>query len=799
MTPTHKNRRLARRLTLLAVLLSVQPAWAQPSAVVPIDIPSQSLAAALARFAEQTSLQMRYAPELLAGKAAPSVRGQLSPAAALGQLLAGSGLSFHILADGAVMVEAVAVGEGTPTRLRAVTVNAEGLSGASDRYATPVASTGTKTDTPLMETPVNVQVVPQKVLVDQKTNFLEDALKNVSGVYARNSGINETITLRGFAGTASMLHDGFRVDSYASPGMTTMTNVESVEVLKGPASILYGRLEPGGMVNVVTKQPQATPYYGLEQQVGSWDHYLTSFDATGAVNEDKSVLYRFIASYETNESYRDDVWNRKVFIAPSVKWILSPQTEVTVEGTYTHNPLITEETLQLPYDTDAKRFVWLPKHVNLTPSEPIDINKSYVALKWAHKFNDDWSIKHQVLYDDHRIQTRGAGLMVLNEFTHSGSTWTADRLLVPLGGSNKTSATILDLTGHFDTGPLKHTLLVGGDFYRLETPFWSSSSNVGSVIDVFTKKVSGPPLVVDPANYGASTTTTNSTGLYVQDQIKLPGHVHVLGGLRYQRVKVVGESHADSDVTPRLGVVWQPLDGLSLYANYTENFGANPGVTDFQGHSLKPEGAEQKEVGVKSELFGGKLQATVALFDITKVNVASADVGHPAPECGAGGCSVSLGKISSQGVELDIQGEITKNWNVIVTYAYTDARVDKSAPGSRYTQGNRLANVPRHMASLWSTYAFRDTLGHGWTFGGGVTHRSSATDEANMVDTPGYAVFDAMAAYEFTINGKKATAQVNVQNLFDKDYYMDALAYGTSGYLVWGRPRSVTASMKVEF
>ena len=154
-------------------------------------------------------------------------------------------------------------------------------------YTVPVASTGTKTDTPIMETPLNIQVVPQQVLQDQNATTLEQALKNVSGVKSSsNYGLQEYIYLRGFL-TTTTFRNGFRIDDSLGNGLRSMTNVDSVEVLKGPAAFLYGRVEPGGVVNLVTKQPQATPYYSLEQQVGSWDHYLTNLDATGPVNQDK--------------------------------------------------------------------------------------------------------------------------------------------------------------------------------------------------------------------------------------------------------------------------------------------------------------------------------------------------------------------------------------------------------------------------------------------------------------------------------------------------------------------------------
>lgn len=680
------------------------------------------------------------------------------------------------------------------------------VSKPQSQYVAPSASSGTKTDTPIMETPLNIQVVPQQVLEDQKVTTLDQAVKNVSGVASNNkAGIHEWITMRGFV-TNTTFRNGFRIDEYANGGLKTMTNVESVEVMKGPAAILYGRVEPGGMVNLVTKQPQATPYYSVEQQVGTYGHLLTNFDATAAVNEDKTVLYRLNASYEKNDSYRDGVYNQKTFIAPTLKWKVNPQTQVTLEAEFTHNPLVTDETLQLPFDTTTNQFVWMPRNRNLLQSPAIVEDTHFVGLNWSYQFNDDWSIKHQIM--SHTMNLKSNNLMQGMGFTQVGSSWTLDRSFVNLEGGNSTKATMLDVTGHFDTGVLKHTLLLGADYYRYETPFGAWQSNTGSTIDINTLAVTGAPLALDPTTYSTSSGINKSLGVYVSDQIKLPNNFHLLAGARYQKVEHSGTSttgsgwggtdspvadtpQLDKATTPRVGLLWQAHDWLSLYGNYAENFGANTG-RDWLGGAMKPESAQQKEVGVKAEFFGGKLRGSLAHYDLTKQNVASADLLHP-------GYMVAIGEVRSRGEELDIQGELSPGWDVVATYAHTDIRISKSTPGSWHTEGNRMENVPQDMASLWTTYEFKQEALHGWKVGGGATYRSSTTDVFNTMNTPGYTLVDAMVSYDFKLGKNKVTAQLNVNNLTNKSYYMDAVAYGVIGILNYGTPRTATASVKVEF
>ena len=763
------------------------------------NLAPQPVSQVLAALAKQTGLQVSHPRGALAGVQSPGIKGRYTLKEAVAWVLTGTGFTFEFTGEKAVRIQSAKTDAGKVVE----------VVGELDRgYRVKAATTATKTDTPLLETPFSVQVVPQQVLVDQKVLILDQALVNVSGVRSVNSGgIGEYVYLRGFP-TSLTFRNGFRMEDDIGSGMRSMANVGNVEVLKGPGAILYGRVEPGGIVNLVTKKPEVVPSYSVEQLAGSWDHYQTSLGATGPVNESKTLLYRFDASFSNSHSWRDGITDEKLFLAPTIQWRPSAQTQATLEVEYTHNPTVFDNGKLVPFDTNSNQFVWVPPHINPAVAKPNQNETWFVAFNWSHQFNDDWAIQHQII--NHFVHIKPEPYYQVAGYNQVGDGWTVDRYLTMTEGRFTTTATILDLTGHFETAGVRHTLLVGSDVYRRTGPqgsYYSPTDGNYSTTDAFHP---APPtgLVPDPTIFYASDYVSKNYGLYIQDQVKFPFGVQVLAGLRQQKVDRTGSStlpeafggtgtptpddpQSDKALTPRFGIVWQPQAWLSLYGNYAENFGANTG-RDWQHNPLKPEGAQQKEVGAKAEFFGGKLQTSLAIFDLTKQNVAVADLQHI-------GFSIAIGEIRSRGTEFDLQGELRPGWNVILTHTYTDIRITKSTPDSAYVQGNRMPNVPRQMASLWSTYDFGLKTSRKWKIGGGLTWRDSATNDTNLIDTPGYTLANAMASYEFKLKGFRAMAQINVSNALNRNVVFDRTAYGSVGYVNYVDPRSGNVSLRVDF
>lgn len=707
-------------------------------------------------------------------------------------------------------------------------------------YAAPDASTASKTRTPIMETPLNVQVVTRQTLIDRQVTSLDEALKNVSGVTVGAGGAFAygepygSVYLRGFR-TTTRLRNGFRIDTAGGNtglSLQQFANVQSIEVLKGPAAILYGALEPGGVVNVVTNRPQSTPHYSVQQQFGSYALYRTVAGATGPVSNDGSLLYRMDMSYENDGSFVDFGYTRNLFFAPVLEWNVDPRTRVTLEMQYqdSHFGQIWGFTPLL-----YGRPLHTERSLNYSERSPFHEETFFSALSWSHEFDNDWSIKQQFLMNRDTVSAAGIqpnfiGDLVtfpgFGSFVVPSPTGTlVDRAASPTSNRADIYAVVTDVTGHFDTGSLKHTLLLGGDYYRMNHRGGFGITFQDSLIDLAHPVHPGTPFGAPITIYSTAGQADN-IGLYAQDQIKLPFGLEVLGGVRYQNLNQRNQftdptcyltstctlDHLTKQygltaeaVTPRVGLLWRPVEWISLYGNYTEGFSPNPGLATRDGSLVAPSQGNQWEGGVKVELFGGRLRATGAYYHLVKTNI-------PIQIAGTQYFTVA-GEARSQGPELDIQGEILPGWNAIATYANTDVIFTKSDSSldPAHPAGARFETTPRNTASLWSTYEFQQEPLRGLKIGAGYTYRGPQLPwnfSGKIVQTPelpGYGTVDAMAAYEFHLDKTKIIAQLNVKNLFDRRYYAESelLQAPTQPYdyqkRVYGAPRTFMGSIRAEF
>ena len=824
---------------------------AQQDATHTYIIQSGTLADALTEFADQSNIKLIFNADLARGLKSPAFHETLTVDQGLDKLLNKSGLTYRTIDNNTIIVEpkpiAAAPEPQSSTTLPKVNVVGNTVYDVKDPYnedyVLPNATAGTKTDTPIMETPLNIQVVSKQVMKDQQAITLGDALKNVSGVIANSTGAEggdftttlggsqTDITIRGFAST-TYFRNGLRLQQ----GNRTMANIESVEVLKGPAAILYGLVEPGGMVNVVTKQPLATPYYAFSQQFGTYDTYRTTADATGPVAGNKDVLYRMNMSYQNSGSWQDFVGTEDVFLAPILKWNISPKTQVTAEFEYNRNhqgvgfyanPFINNQLLSVPLSRNYGEY------------SPVLTETFFGGLNWSHQFNDDWAIKHRFSVNQtsntaiNRASVGAYSSDILNFVAPSYAPFSGYEVLRTTYSSasqGNTYSTNMDLTGHFNTLGLKHTLLLGGDYYRLNNNNRNDTSSGYSIIDPYNPvHPSGLPFVFGADNVTGTQQQTDQFGLYGQDQIKLPYDLHVTGGLRYQYIHqntistqadVISNTLAQTQdaVTPRVGILWHPQSWVSLYANYAESFGANSGIVWGAGNQFKPvapTSASQYEGGVKTEFFDGRLRATLAYFDLTKTNIATGDpvLAH---DCGngQGSCALAIGAVRSRGPELDIQGEILPGWNAIATYANIDIFVTKTNanndPLGNINVGDRMINVPRNTGSFWSTYELQDADLKGLKFGGGVTVRDGQVGFSGtpltlpQIHVPGYATLGLMTAYSRNFGKSKVTVQFNIDNLLDQRYY-SAIGQGTNGggnyagIASYGAPRTAMGSISIQY
>ena len=477
------------------------------------NIAPQPLYSALNRLAEQSGVQFVYSADMVKGLDSPGVSGNYSLSAALTKLLAGSGLGYQLGKGNTVTLQnwlkpVAATQADKPQSAETLpTVKVSGKTEGYDydstdpynkSYIVTNSSTATKTDTPIFDTPVSVQVIPRTVMDDQKTTRLKDALENVSGVRAQPTlGEGNGYIIRGFR-NGRVYRNGLLANGDGYPSEFDAGNVQSIDVLKGPAAVLFGRIEPGGLINISTKKPLDIPYYSLEQQFGSYDLYRTQWDATGPVTDDNKLLYRFTGAYQNNDSFRDFVFTDRVMVNPSITWRPTDKTDLT----------LSVEGLDQDYQSDfgipaiGTRPAPIPISRSLDdPNSPVDhISKTQVSTEINHRFNDDWEIHNRFLasFDDeysaffNPAPTFGPaedallanGIMKRNIF---GDTT-----------ENELYTTNLDLTGKFQLGFSKHQVLVGFDYYTTTQKYhyFGEYETPNDALDI---NIFNPGYGIDPA------------------------------------------------------------------------------------------------------------------------------------------------------------------------------------------------------------------------------------------------------------------------------------------------------------
>ena len=511
-------------------------------------------------------------------------------------------------------------------------------------YFTPSASTATRTDTRLLDIPQAVQVIPEQVLDDQQVSDLDEALENVSGVVADSGeGAGVEFSLRGFQG-ARVLRNGFNVaggDPLSSIlALPEVANLEQIEVLKGPASILYGEIQPGGVINLVTKRPTAEPLYNFELQAGSNSFFRPQLDISDQLAPD--VRYRLNFLVERDDGFRDfDQEINREFVAPVVTWDISDRTNFTVDLEY-----LTDER---PFDTGllavGDSVIDVPQDRIVGERDDV-VERDFFSTGYElnHRFSENWSVRNAFRYSSQNYDSNAFFPLVFNEATglvarlNSATKWYQDYAGVQT-----------DLVGRFETGGIEHTLLFGVDYSR-------SRANINALIDPPIPTNLSPINIFDPV-YGLAQrrsfdefsaaarvqdVDTTRVGVFLQDQIDFSDALKLVAGIRYENVEQdltngqalfdpTGRSVSQNvdDFTPRLGLVYQPIPELAIYGSYSRSF-VPSGSTDIAGDFLEPEEGEGYEIGLKTELLDRRLVATLAYFDITKRNVATHDPNAPA-------------------------------------------------------------------------------------------------------------------------------------------------------------------------
>jgi iron complex outermembrane receptor protein len=685
----------------------------------------------------------------------------------------------------------------------------------------------TKTDTRLQDTPMSVQVVTREVIDDQASNTILDVIKNVSGIQAPPGGYYDNFYIRGFSTSVDTYRNGLKLNSMR--GVPDMAFVDHIEVAKGPSSMLYGRVQPGGLVNTVTKRPQAQAAYSIQQKFSSWDNYRTVIDATGGINADNTLRYRIMGAYDTGNSWVDLQQHDNLAGSINLSWIPSSRFELNmqIEGYDKKMTNVAYTAQQIPVPTGSNRPLNLPR--NWTQNDPVmwsnypAVEKSALfSYDWTFAFNDDWKLINRFGYS---IIDDTQSMMTPLVFTPSTGMMTR-RINYNIVDRNVLT-TNLDLIGNFSTWGVKHKLLTGFD-YTYHRTIYKGYRQSGTLPTPGVPALNVYAPTYGNVNIATLTRTINPSlsnilyyqnmdnpGVYIQDQISLGDHLEVLLGARHDWTfepvtvsNMVGTTGAacypkcdgrlnpntpkEQATSPRAGLLYKFSDQFSLYGSYSKSFGSsNSSAQTYDGSRPPPQIGVQYELGGKASLWDDTVTASITLFDLYQRNRMTADPSHT-------GFSLPVGEVRSKGIELDVAGQITKHINLIGSYTYNDAEIIKdSTIGASSILGKAWLGVPKNSGSIWAKYDFTPEAADSWALGAGAyLNGMRQGNNANTFQLPGYTRIDTMLSYRTKAYGHPISAQLNVQNLFDKHYF-EATDGGSNAY--YGTPRTISGTVSFRF
>ncbi|MCC7704735.1 TonB-dependent siderophore receptor [Janthinobacterium sp. GW460P] len=640
-----------------------------------------------------------------------------------------------------------------------VTVKAE-----RQHYRSLSATGATKTDALLMDLPQSVRVLTGDLLRDAGVTTLAGALDLASGISRQSplGGLWDSYAMRGFTGDPNFGSD-YMVNGFSSSrgynGMRDGGNTQNVEVLKGPASALYGRGEPGGTVNIMTKKPKFAPEYSADVALGSFRTRRAAVDLTGPLGG--SVAYRLNAAHEEGRSFRDTVKVERSLFAPSFLWLVGEHTTVSYE--------IEAVRQRAPFDRGVVAVngqlgaVPVSRFLGEPGDGPMTVKSLGQQLFIHHALSDDWTVQAGASYRDSALTGYSTEA---NKLLADGRTLTRQRRHRDFSATDVSAR--LEMLGKFRTGALAHEVLAGVDAYRFDDHRLQLRRNPSSAnpyaIDIFHPAYGG---VADPLALSIDTQEgQRARGLYAQDQIDLGAQWKALVGVRrdsYTQEVANHRLNADnrqslSATSPRAGLVYQPSTMWSLYASAAKGFRPNSGIS-IDNKAFPAERSRSYELGAKLET--GKLTGTVAVYDIRKRNVLTTNPANT-------DFAIAAGEVGSRGLELDVSGEVARGLRVSGAYAYTDATVTRG--DNTIVTGSRFANVPRHSANVLATQQFALAAGTA-SVGGGfqyVGERLGDVAVSSQFTLPAYTTARLLASY--APNARLRLA-LNVDNLFNRGYY----------------------------
>ncbi|MBL5923094.1 ferrichrome porin FhuA [Lelliottia amnigena] len=694
--------------------------------------------------------------------------------------------------------------------------------GPAATIAARQSATGTKTDTPIQKVPQSISVVTAEEMALHQPKSVKEALSYTPGVAVGTRGASNTydyLIIRGFAADGQSQNnylDGLKMQgNFYNDAVIDPYFLERAEVLRGPVSVLYGKSNPGGLLNMVSKRPTTTPLYEVQFKMGTNNLLQTGFDFSDAIDDEGVYSYRLTGLARSANAQQQGAEEQRYTIAPSFSWRPSDKTNFTFLSYFQNEP-------------ETGYYGWLPKEgtVNTLPNGkrlPTDFNEGaenntysrnekMVGYSFDHEFNDTFTVRQNLRYAQNKTSQNSVyGYGMCSDPLYSSNPVSSPCAGVPQSqwGHTLTRQYVIDneklenfsvdtqLQSKFATGSVDHTLLTGVDFMRMRNDIDSWFGYAGSVApsDIYNLDRSDFDFGAHPGPSGAYQVLNKQkqTGVYVQDQAQWDKVLVTLGGRydwakqdSFNRVLNTTDSRDDKQFTWRGGVNYLFDNGVTPYFSYSESFEPSSTV-GASGNIFTPSKGKQYEAGVKYVPSDRPIVLTGAVYQLTKTNNLMAD---PAGSF----FSVEGGEIRSRGFELEAKAALSASVNVVGSYTYTDAEYTTD---TNY-KGNTPAQVPKHMASLWGDYTLFDGALSGLTLGTGVRYTgTSKGDPANTFTVGSYTLVDALVRYDLARVGMAGSnVALHVNNLFDREYV--ASCFNTYGCF-WGAERQVVATATFRF
>ncbi|MBD8238943.1 TonB-dependent siderophore receptor [Pseudomonas fluorescens] len=759
-------------LTALSVGLC-SPVAAQEAARYAIA--AGPLGPALNLFAQQAHVALLFDSTTVAGLSTAGLQGDFPINQGFAQLLRGSGLQAVQGANGYVLVP---VNTGGALELGPTSITGLSEESSTEHVKGYVATrnlSATKTDTPIIETPQSLSVVTSDEIRDRQSETLSQTLDLTPGFTSQPTSFNRTsdrFRIRGFdveSATGGSLRDGLRLQNNSYDGVQEPYGLERAEVIRGAASVLYGQLSPGGLINTVSKRPSQTPYHEVNLQAGQNNRKQLSADFTGPLGDSDTLSYRLTLLDRKSDTAADHIQNDKVYVAPALTWRPNDDTSLTLLSFYqkTETGFSAPLPYQLTKGVGSGNFQ-IGRHDFIGEPDYDEMNGEMSALgyEFEHRFDEHTRISHKLRYYQSDVTWRY--LQVNTSGTNIATAQTSGLLRRQYSDREERSrglASDTHIESKWQFGDWQHTFLLGFDGY--DTSYDSHNfRGTAQPLNLATYQY-GQPVVVNtnPATDRGSQIDTLQKGIYFQDQIKFDERWILLLGGRHDWADQHTELFRNGDdsgksneaTTWRAGLVYKADNGLAPYISYSESFFPVAG-TNKAGESFVPTQGKQYEIGIRYQPEGSATLLSAAVYQLEQRNVLSQDRTDI-------NFSVQVGEVRSRGFELEAKSEVTPNLSLIASYAYIDARITKSDIASEV--GQRSEDTPYHQAALWADYRLAALGVPQLRIGGGARYKGTTQASGVPSSMPAYTLYDARASYEIDPNWEVA---LNANNVTNKRY-----------------------------